>query len=63
MNKELVIKTKRSRGEDGTKVFSIRIREDIVKRLDDIAVRSGYSRNELIGLFLEYGLDNCRIEE
>ncbi len=59
----LVIKPKRPRGEDGTKVFSIRVREDIIARLDDIVERSGYSRNELIGMLLEFGIEHCHIEE
>ena len=34
---ELVIKAKRSKGEDGYRVFSVRIREDLVRQLDAIA--------------------------
>lgn len=60
---ELVVKAKRPRGEDGTKVFSVRVREDIVDRLDDIAARTGRSRNELVGTFLEFAIARCRIEE
>lgn len=62
-NENLVIRPKRARGEDGYRVFSIRIREDIVARMDDISARTGHSRNELIGTFLEYALDRCVVEE
>lgn len=58
----LVITPKRPKGDDGYKVFSVRIKEDIVKRLDTISSETGRSRNELIGLFLEYAADHCKIE-
>ncbi len=59
----LIVKAKRPKGEDGHKIFSIRIKEDTVSRLDEIAKKTGRSRNELIGTFLEFALDNCSIEE
>lgn len=61
-NKELIIKPKRPKGEDGYKVFSIRVREDIVEKIDGIANQTGHSRNELIGTFIEYALNHCVID-
>jgi len=61
-NENLVIKPKRPKGEDGYRVFSIRIKEDVVARVDDISFRTGHSRNELIGTFIEYALDRCVID-
>ena len=61
-NESLVIKPRRPKGEDGYKVFSIRIKEDIVARIDDISTQTGYSRNELISTFIEYALNRCVIE-
>ena len=61
-NESLVIKPKRPKGEDGYKVFSIRIKEDIVSRVDTISSQTGYSRNELIGRFIEYALDRCIVD-
>lgn len=55
------LKIKR-RGEDGTKIISVRIKEDVLFRLDEIAKESNYSRNELINLILKYGIDNLEIE-
>jgi len=52
----------RPKGEDGSRIFSIRIKEEIVAKLDDIAAKTGHSRNELIGIFLEYAADHCVIE-
>lgn len=62
-NEKLVIKPKKAKGENGYKVFSIRIKEEIVAQIDDISVRTGHSRNELIGTFLAYALDKCIVEE
>lgn len=59
----LVIKPKRMKGEDGHKVFSIRVKEDIVSQIDSISAQTGRSRNELIGIFLEYALKRCVIGE
>ena len=59
----LIVKTKRPKGEDGYKVFSIRIREETVNKIDAISARTGRSRNELIGKFLEYAADRCKIED
>lgn len=59
---ELVIKTKRNRGEDGYRVFSVRIREELVRQMDDIAADTHRSRNELFGIFVEYALKHCSVE-
>ena len=61
--KNLVIKPKRAKGDDGYKVFSVRIKEETVAKLDDISSQTGHSRNELIGMFLDYAIENCRIED
>lgn len=58
-NEPLKIK---KRGEDGNKIISVRIREDILQSLDKIANESNYSRNELIKIILEYGIKNIEIE-
>lgn len=62
-DEKLIIKPKRPKGEDGYKVFSIRVKEDVVLRIDEIVDRTGRSRNELIGRLLEYALDRCVIED
>ncbi len=61
-SENLMITPKRPKGDDGYKVFSIRIKEELVARMDDIATRTGRSRNELIGTFIEYALDRCVVE-
>ncbi len=58
-NEPLKIK---KRGEDGTKIITVRIREELLSALDKIANESNYSRNELINLILDYGVQNIEIE-
>lgn len=62
-NTNLVIRPKRPKGEDGYKTFSIRIREETVEKINAIAAQTGYSRNELIGQFLEFAATHCKIED
>ena len=64
MNNKITI-TKRTnlKGEDGHKVFSIRVREELVKKLDEIASATNRSRNELINIMLEFGIENYEITD
>ena len=61
----LIIKPKSAKikGEDGHRTFSIRVKDDTVKRLDEIAQKTSRSRNEIIGIFLEYAAEHCVVEE
>ena len=58
-NTPLVIK---KRGEDGNKVISVRIKEDLLAELDQASSETNISRNELINIILRHGLDNLKIE-
>lgn len=62
-NKPLVIKPKRAKGEDGYKTFSIRVKDELVDRIEEVCRKTGRSRNELIGTFIEYALDRCKIDD
>lgn len=55
------LKIKR-RGEDGSRVITVRIKEDTLAALDKIAADSNYSRNELINIILCHGIQNIEIE-
>ena len=60
MNTEpLIIK---KRGEDGNRIISVRIREDILAKLDTLSAETNHSRNELINLILAHGVDNIEIQ-
>ena len=52
----------KKRGEDGNRIISVRIREDILQELDRISAEANYSRNELINLMLEHGVKNIQVE-
>ena len=64
MSDRITIK-KRSplRGEDGNKVISIRIKEDLLGQLDALATQSNHSRNEVINLLLRDAVTRAEIEE
>ena len=61
--KQNLIITKKLKGEDGHKTFSIRIKDETVERLDDIAKRTNRSRNDLINMLLDYAMDYCEIHD
>ena len=62
-NEKLVIYPKPPKGDDGHKTFSIRIRDELVDKLNDLSKQTGYSRNELIGKLLEYAIEHCTISD
>ncbi|MBQ1211065.1 MAG: ribbon-helix-helix protein, CopG family [Clostridia bacterium] len=51
----------KKRGEDGTKVITVRLREETLNALDKAAAESNHSRNELINLILKHGVENLEI--
>ncbi|MBQ6753000.1 MAG: ribbon-helix-helix protein, CopG family [Clostridia bacterium] len=58
-SKPLIIK---KRGEDGNRMISVRIREDVLAKVDNLAAETNHSRNELINMLLEYGAENAKVE-
>ena len=59
--KEKLILSKKLKGEDGYKTFSIRIKEETVEKIDELAGATNRTRNELIGIVLEYAIENCEV--
>jgi predicted transcriptional regulator len=59
----LIVKAKKAKGDDGYRTFSIRIKEDTISKIERIAADTGRSRNELIGMFLEYAAERCEIDK
>lgn len=49
------------KGEDGYKVISVRIKENVLKKVDNLSQKSNRSRNELINIILESSVDNVEI--
>ena len=54
---------KQLKGEDGTKVISVRLKDELIEQLDTLSAQSNRSRNELIGLLLSDAVKRVRISE
>ena len=64
MEKEIKITKKAARrGDDGYKVVSVRMKEEMIGRLDALAAETNRSRNELINLLLYAAIELVRVEE
>ena len=61
MEDKLIIKKKSLKGEDGYKTFSIRIKDEIVEKLNKLSDETNRSRNELINILLDYAIENSRV--
>lgn len=59
----LILNTKRPRGDERYKTFSVRVLEETVNQIDEIASTTNRSRNELINIFLEFAVERCQIRE
>ena len=55
------LKIKR-RGEDGNRVITVRIAEDVLSKLDELSKETNRSRNELFNMILRHGVINIEIE-
>lgn len=62
MEEKLIINKKSLKGEDGYKTFSIRIKDETVSKLDDLAKETNRSRNELVNILLDYAMNNCEVK-
>jgi len=64
MAEEIKIKKKVvRRGDDGYKIVSVRMKDELIEKLDRLSADTNRSRNELINLLLEASVDNVKIEE
>lgn len=64
MAEQIKIKKKElRRGDDGYKVVSVRMREELLHRLDELSVTTNRSRNELINILLTSAVDIVKVEE
>ena len=63
MKEKLVINKKSLKGEDGYKTFSIRIKDETVNKLDELASVTNRSRNELINMLLDYAIENSEVTD
>ena len=54
---------KKRKGEDGHKVFSVRLTDDRVAKLDQLSADTGKSRNELITMCIDFAMEHCEVIE
>jgi len=51
------------RGDDGCKVVSVRMKDELIEKLDSLSSKTNRSRNELINLLLYAAIDIVKVEE
>ena len=49
------------KGDDGHKIVSVRMKDELLARLDELSTATNRSRNELINLLLESALDKVEV--
>ena len=55
--------TIKRRGDDGKRLISLRISEELLQKLNRLAVETNRSRKQRMILILKYGVENIRVEE
>ena len=64
MAEEIKIKKKvAKRGDDGYKIVSVRTKDELIEKLEQLSAETNRSRNELINMFLIAAVDIVKIEE
>ncbi len=64
MAQEIKITKKAVRkGDDGYKIISVRMKEEMLEKLEELSAKTNRSRNELINLLLESAIEIVKIEE
>ena len=51
------------KGDDGYKIVSVRMREELVEKLDGLSAETNRSRNELINMLVESAIEIVKVEE
>lgn len=60
MERKLEIQAKKYKGE--TAVLSSRVPIELIKNIDEVAEKTGRTRNEIVLMLLEFSLDNIVIK-
>lgn len=64
MAEEIRIKKKvAKKGDDGYKIVSVRMKDELIARLDELSFRSNRSRNEMINLLLDAAVKIVKIDD
>ena len=59
-DKKLIISSRKFRGNSS--VVSLRLPTELIQSLDEIAEKTGRTRNEIIQKLIEFSLDNLEIK-
>lgn len=59
-DKKLIISSKKFRGNSS--VVSLRLPAEMIQSIDEIAEKTGRTRNEIIQKLIEFSLDNLEIK-
>lgn len=64
MAEEIRIKKKLpAKGDDGHKIVSVRMKDELLAELEALSAKTNRSRNELINILLEAALDIVKVED
>ena len=63
--KEEIRITKKSakKADDGYKIVSVRMKDELLERLEALSAQTNRSRNELINLALRYALNHMEVKD
>ena len=61
LEKKLVILSKKFRGDSA--VVSVRLPNELILKLDEIAERTGRTRNEIMQTCIEFSIENLEIND
>lgn len=59
-HKKLIISSRKFRGDSS--VVSVRLPNELISVVDEIATTTGRTRNEIIQKFIEFSVDNLEIK-
>lgn len=63
MAEEIRIKKIAKHGDDGYKIVSVRMKDELLEKLDRLSADTNRSRNELINILLEAAVDIVKVVE
>ena len=61
-NEILLTVKKQKKGDDGHKIVSVRMKDELLEKLDELSEKTNRSRNELINTLLEKAIQITTIQ-
>ena len=58
-----ITKKNTKKGDDGYKIVSVRMKDELLSQLDTLSAKSNRSRNELINMLLASAIEIATVEE